>query len=213
MCGRSSRREGCYQVRWRRIYLPLLIDRFCAFFSLAHSTIECCASFDFIVSLFVDNTPLKPQSISWLIADFMSVGGRCFIVFRLFQRCGDVASTVQRRFLSRIQKLELGCLRRSCESWNLSSMFKGKNVHLLLEVELNFSLGTSESEADERYLFLFSAYLYFRSQYKKLEHWSNLMTNSLISVLSLNFHGCLWRNWGHPQPFRLSFLMKNISIW
>ena len=100
----------------------------------------------------MENTDLRPQSISQLIANFVSMSEGCFIVFRLSQRRDHVASTVQRRFPSHTEKLELEYQKTLCENWNRSSIWKGKNVHLVIEVELNFSLGTDEFEADERYL-------------------------------------------------------------
>ena len=36
-------------------------------------------------------------------------------------------------------------------------MLKGKRVHLRKDVELNFGLGTSESEVDERSLFFYES--------------------------------------------------------
>ena len=68
---------------------------------------------------------------------------------RLYVGCID-----RRSFHSDTRKLALGCWSTSHESWNLSSISKGKKIHLLKEVALHFSLGTSESEADERYLFV-----------------------------------------------------------
>ena len=70
-----------YHVRSSRISLFLVIDRFCAFFSVARSIVDCCDSLDFIASLSVEDTGLRPQSISWLIVDFMSISERYFIVF------------------------------------------------------------------------------------------------------------------------------------
>ena len=51
-----------------------MIDRFCAFSSLARSNIEYCDSLDFIASLFVENMVLKPQFISRSTFDFISMG-------------------------------------------------------------------------------------------------------------------------------------------
>ena len=48
------------------------------FFSRARSKIEGSDSFDFKASLFVKKTVSKPQSISWLIVDFISIGQRYF---------------------------------------------------------------------------------------------------------------------------------------
>ena len=74
ICSRLIEREGFYYVRSSRMSLSLLIDYFCAFFSLARSKIECCDLLDFIASLFVENTTLKPQSISCSIVGFISMG-------------------------------------------------------------------------------------------------------------------------------------------
>ena len=71
-----------YHIRSSGISLSsVMIHHFCAFFSLALSKIECCDSLDFIVFLFMENATLKPQSISHLIVDFISMGERCFIVY------------------------------------------------------------------------------------------------------------------------------------
>jgi hypothetical protein len=95
---------------------------------------------------------LNPR-LGWSF-DIMSMSERCFNAFRLSQRRGYGASTTQRRFTSYTVKLKLACWKTSCAIWNPSSILKGKNVHRLVDVESNFSLGTSESEADERYLLM-----------------------------------------------------------
>ena len=54
-------------------------------FLLISSNIECYDSFEFTASLSVENTVLRPQSIPWLIAGFISIYERCFIVFMLLR--------------------------------------------------------------------------------------------------------------------------------
>jgi hypothetical protein len=81
ICSRLIESDEFYCVRSRRISLSLVIHLVCAFFSLAPSNIECYDSLDFIASLFLENTVLKPQSISCLIVDSISMCERCFIVF------------------------------------------------------------------------------------------------------------------------------------
>jgi hypothetical protein len=88
-----------YHVRSSRISLSLVIDRFCAFFSLARSMIKCCDSLDSIVTLFVENTTLKPQFIFWSIVDFIAMGdlARSSVLavclhswYRMKMHCGNV---------------------------------------------------------------------------------------------------------------------------
>ena len=97
------------------LFLSSLIT-FAPFFSLARSKIECCDLLDSTAFLSVKNTVLRSQFIPWLIAGFMSMIERFFIDFMLSQRRGYVASTVQTKFPSHTEKLELGCLEASYKS-------------------------------------------------------------------------------------------------
>ena len=65
-----------------------MIDRFCAFCSLARSKIECCYSFDFNAYLFGESMGFKSQFLGWLIVDFISMGEKC-----LYCRCAFSAAS------------------------------------------------------------------------------------------------------------------------
>ena len=62
-----------------------------------------------------------------------------------FQYSFDVSDIVWRRFPGHGRKLKTAFQ-------SPSSIWKGEKFHLLIKVKWRFSLGTSESEADERYL-------------------------------------------------------------
>ena len=141
-------------MRSSRIALSLFIDHFRAFFCLAHSKIKCCDALDFIASLFVENTILKPQSIACQIAGYFSMGERSPVT-------GDSSSS---RLTSSLLNLLILfknpflVFKDELEYCDLKSFVHLERKKMPATHERSFevfSLETSESKADERYFFLF----------------------------------------------------------
>ena len=76
-----------YHVRSSRISLSLVIDRSCAFFPLACSTIDCCDSLDFIASLFVWRIRLWNLNPSLLDRWFYLNGWKVLHVYAWLTAC------------------------------------------------------------------------------------------------------------------------------
>jgi hypothetical protein len=74
ICYRLIESDDIYCVLSSKISLVLSLIAFAPFSPLARSNIECYDSFGFTDSVFVENTVLKPQSISCLIVDYISIG-------------------------------------------------------------------------------------------------------------------------------------------
>jgi hypothetical protein len=84
-------------------------------FSLARSKIDCCDSFEFNPSRFVENTVAKPQSISWFIVDLISMGEKVLVLSVCFFSCVFFICCTHR-----IGKGFSGCERRSCEVFSVA---------------------------------------------------------------------------------------------